>query len=91
MSPLLITQQQGKGFVYFLSCGSPNTLIEFTVQFGIELEEVQSLHMQPLMDKAGHEFLGSGIGNHAVHFRTQSGGVTQFIPFGQCKETGIRW
>ena len=59
MSPLLITQQQGKGFVYFLPGGSPNTLIEFAVQFGIELEEIQPFHMQPLVDKAGHEILGA--------------------------------
>ena len=79
MSPLLITQQQGKGFVYFLPGGCPNTLIEFAVQLGIELEEVQPFHMQPLVNKSGHKILGAWIGNHAVYLLPENFGLTQFI------------
>ena len=83
MSTLLISQQQGKGFVYFLPGRCPHAFIEFTVQFGIELKEVQSLHMQPLVNKSGYKIIRTRIGYHAVYLLPENFGLTQFIPLRQ--------
>ena len=37
------------------------------MEIDIELEEVESLHVEPLMDEAGHEVIGTRIRNQPVN------------------------
>ena len=57
-----VPQEVGEGFINLPTSGGADALVKFSVQLGIELEEVQSLHVQPLMHEAGNELIGTRIG-----------------------------
>ena len=57
-----ITQEMGEGFINLPTGRGTNALVEFPMELSIELKEVQSLHVQPLMHKAGNELIGTRIG-----------------------------
>ena len=51
------------------------------MKLGIELEEVQPFHVQPLMHKAGNEFIRTRIGQQAIHLLAQRCGFVEGIFF----------
>ena len=74
-----IAQEVGEGFINLPASGGAQTLVEFRMQLSIELEKVQSLHVQPLMHKAGNELIGTLIGQQAAHLLPQFCGLVQGI------------
>ena len=50
----------------FLAGGGAGALVELAVQRGIELEEIEALHVEPLVKEAGDEFVGAGIRDEAI-------------------------
>ena len=85
-----ITQEVGEGFIDLPTSGGANALVKFSMQLGIELEEVQSLHVQPLMHEAGNELIGTRIGQEAAHLSAQRCGFAQGILFSEGKQLRIR-
>ena len=69
----------GEGFINLPASGGAQTLVEFRMQLSIELEKVQSLHVQPLMHKAGNELIRTLIGQQAAHLLAQHCRLVQGI------------
>ena len=67
----------------FIPSNSEFLLVEFRMKLGIELEEVQPLHVQPLMHKAGNKLIGTRIGQQAAHLLAQSCGFVQGVLFSE--------
>ena len=76
-------QEVGEGFVNLPTSRGTYALVEFSMKLGIELEEVQPLHVQPLMYKAGNELIGTRIVQQAAHLLAQSCGFVQGVLFSE--------
>jgi len=79
----------GEGFVNLPTSRGTYALVEFSMKLGVELEEVQPLHVKPLMHKAGNELIRTRIGQQAAHLLAQSCGYVQGILFSKGKQLCI--
>ena len=52
-----IAKQVGEGLIDLPAGSGAGAFVEIAVQRGIELKEVESLHVEPLVDEAGDEFI----------------------------------
>ena len=76
---LRITQEVGKGLVDFLAGGGAGAFVKFAVQRGIELKEIEALHVEPLVHKARDEFIGAGVGDESIHLLPDDFRLAQFL------------
>ena len=60
------------------------------MSFDIKLEEIQSLHVQPLMSETGNEVVCSRVLNQAIHLSPQVVGITELLLLCESKQLGIR-
>ena len=60
------------------------------MEIDIELEEVESLHVQPLMDEAGHEVIRTRISNQPVNLLPKHFWKMQFVLFCELEQFCIR-
>ena len=66
LSLILRPQQVEDRLVNFFPRCRPRAFIEFAMSLDIELEEIQSLHVQPLMSETGNEVVRSGVLNQTI-------------------------
>ena len=67
LSLILRSQQVEDRLIDFFPCYRSGAFIEFPMSPDIKLEEIQTLHVQPLMSETGNEVVGSGVVNEAIH------------------------
>ena len=67
-SSLILRSQQVEDRLvdFFPRCRS-GAFIEFPMSSDIKLEEIQTLHVQPLMSETGNEVVRSGVVNETIH------------------------
>ena len=65
-------KEVGKGLVNFLPRCGAGALVEVAIEPGVELEEVESLHVEPLVEEAGDKFVGTRIGNKSIDLTPES-------------------
>ena len=70
LSLILRPQQVENRLVNFFPRCRSRAFIEFAMSGDIELEEIQSLHVQPLMSETGNEVVRSRVVNQAIHLST---------------------
>ena len=76
----------GEGMIDFLACGRAGALVKFTVEDGIKLEEVETLHVEPLVEEARDEFIRAGISNQTIHLLTKDLRIRKLIATGKVEQ-----
>ena len=67
LSLILRPQQVENRLVNFFPRCRSRAFVELAMSFDIKLEEIQSLHVQPLMSEAGNEVVCSRVLNQTIH------------------------
>ena len=74
-----IAQQVGEGVVDLLAGSGAGAFVEVAVQLGIELKEIEALHVEPLVHEASDKLIGTGIGNQPIDLLAQDLRLAQFL------------
>mgnify|MGYP005697016565 CR=1 FL=1 len=67
LSLILRSQQVEDRLINLFPCYHSSAFIEFPRSSDIKLEEIQTLHVQPLMSETGNEVVRSGVVNETIH------------------------
>ena len=88
--PLILRLQLVENrLVDFLPRCRAHAFVELAMFLGIKLEEIQALHVQPLMSKTGNEAVRPWVLNETIDLSAQDSGVTQLLLLCQLKQLGI--
>ena len=72
-----LAQEIGKGFIYLAAGGGFGAFVEVAELLGVELEEFEAVHAEPLMHKAADKFVRLVAGDHAIHLAREHLGLRE--------------
>ena len=78
---LTATQKVSERLINFFASSSASTFVEVAIKPGIKLKEIEALHIQPLVHKPCHEFVGPFISDHTIDLLAECFRLTELLLF----------
>ena len=76
--------------IHFLAGGGTGAFVKFAVQRGIELEEIEALHVEPLVKEASDKLVGAGVGDQAIDLLAENVRIGELSVAGEVEQLAVR-